>query len=86
MKLSRGFVAFLAGLGLTAASALPLSFAGLLLVPGVFVAVAVGAGTVHEPGRWGGGWTLAVIYVSSFVIWGVLAYVVTSFFAKRRVV
>ena len=51
MKLSRGFVAFLAGLGLTAASALPLTFAGLLLVPGVFVSVAVGAGTVHEPGR-----------------------------------
>jgi hypothetical protein len=86
MRLSRGFIAFLVGLGLTAASALPLSFAEFLLVPGVVVATVVGAGTVHEPGRWGGVWTVAVIYVSSFLIWGVLAYAVTSLITKRRVV
>jgi hypothetical protein len=85
VKISRGFISFLAGLGLTAASVLPLSFAGLLLVPGIFVAMAVGAGTVHEPGRWGGVVTLAVIYLISFLVWGAVAYVVVSLLAKRRV-
>ena len=78
-------MAFLAGLGLTAASALPLSFAGLLLVPGIFVAMAIGAGTVHEPGRWGGVWTLAVIYLSSFLVWCAVAYAVVSLLARRRI-
>jgi hypothetical protein len=85
VKLSRGFVAFLAGLGLTAASALPLSFAELPLVPGIFVAMAVGAGTIHEPGKWGGSWTLAVIHLISFLVWGAVAYGVVSVLAKKRV-
>jgi hypothetical protein len=85
MRPSRGFVAFLAGMGLTAASALPISFAESLLVPGILIAMGLGVGTIHEPGKWGGAWTLAVIYLGSFLVWGAVAYVVASLLARKRV-
>jgi hypothetical protein len=41
------------GVPLTAAAVLPVSFAELFPMPGILVAMGIGAGTMHEPGKSG---------------------------------
>jgi hypothetical protein len=81
---SNGFVAFVAGLALTAAAALPISFAEFLLIPGVVIAFGVGAGTIHEPGKAGPVLTLALIYLGSLAAWVAISYGLLRLFGRRR--
>ena len=81
---SKGFISVITGLVLTAAAALPVSVAQFLMVPGIVVAMGLGAGTFHEPGKAGPVVTLAAIYLGSVAVWSGVAYGALTLLGKRR--
>ena len=81
---TRVAVAIAAGLIVTALSRIPADWAPYALAPGIFLSQAVGAGSLHEPGPLGIGFTVLLFYVGSVVAWALVAYIVLAMSSRRR--
>ena len=77
-------ISIVIGLALTGAAAFRLPYLELLAGPGVFLAMAFGAGTVHEPGPFGLNTTLLIIWLGTLFVWSGVAYGALAFHSWRR--
>ncbi|MEX1244991.1 MAG: hypothetical protein WEF99_09440 [Thermoanaerobaculia bacterium] len=83
---SRGRVAFLAGFGLAAVSALPFPFTAILALPGWLIASTIWfrvfhfgtVSNVNHPMAF-----FAVVYAGTFLVWAALTYAFLTFRARR---
>jgi hypothetical protein len=81
----RVLLAVAIGMGITVVAALQLPYLELLAAPGVFLASAVGAGTVHEPGLEGPAATVVIIWLGTLVVWIGVAYAALALLGRQRV-
>jgi hypothetical protein len=83
----RGFIAFLVGLGVTAASALALEPFAILALPGWWLASLAWPQGVHTGSGLSLGASLAfiiVIYAGTFATWAGLTYSILVFRARNQ--
>ena len=81
---TRIVISIIIGLALTGAAASRLPYLELLAGPGVFLAMALGAGTVHEPGPFGLNTTVLIIWLGTLFVWSGVAYGGLAFHGWRR--
>jgi hypothetical protein len=83
-KPRRIVIATLIAILLTVAAATKWSYLEGLVVPGIVLAQFFCASTVHEAGIVGVGASVTIIWLSTFLVWSLVAYGVLSIRVSRR--